>query len=102
MENLNQVPQTQAAASTDPALVLNARLEFWLDTCRQALQRRTVAQRVVELYERHGSRFETPSLQQVQDVLGALDAALPVWEQEHPELFFQTLELNFPELVRLD
>jgi hypothetical protein len=31
-------------------------------------------------------------------VLTALDAAVPAWETLHPELFYQTLELNFPEL----
>ena len=38
--------------------------------------------------------------EQVQEVLDALDSALPVWDREHPELFYQTLELNFPQLVK--
>ena len=59
-----------------------------------------VCQAVLELYQKHGCRFAVPSRQQVQDVLDALDAAMPVWEKEHPELFYQTLELNFPELLR--
>jgi hypothetical protein len=38
---------------------------------------------------------------QVQHILDALDAALPNWEREHPDLFYKTLELNFPELLRM-
>ena len=58
------------------------------------------SQRVLDFYQKHGCRFTVPSRQHVQDVLDALDAALPLWEKEHPELFYQTLELNFPELLR--
>jgi hypothetical protein len=36
----------------------------------------------------------------VQHILDALDSAAPFWDKEHPELFYQTLQLNFPELVR--
>jgi hypothetical protein len=36
----------------------------------------------------------------VQVVLEALDAAMPLWDRDHPELFYQALELNFPQLVR--
>jgi hypothetical protein len=36
----------------------------------------------------------------VKAVLDALDGAMPLWDKEHPELFYQTLEINFPELVR--
>jgi hypothetical protein len=52
------------------------------------------------LHRSYGCRFSSPSLQQVQGILNALDAALPSWERDHPELFFQTLELNFSELLR--
>jgi hypothetical protein len=56
--------------------------------------------RALELYSHHGCRFCTPTQSEVQEVLAALDGAMPDWEREHPELFYQTLELNFPELVR--
>ncbi len=58
------------------------------------------SQQMIDLYRMHGCRFCEPSPKQVQDVVEALDSALPQWETVHPELFYQTLELNFPELVR--
>ena len=76
------------------------RLEFWLDTCREATERHQATEEILEYYRLHGCRFALPSSQQVEEVLSALDAAMPQWEQTHPELFFQTLELNFPELLR--
>jgi len=77
-----------------------SRQEFWLDTCREAGHMRLSSMEVLELYRTHGCRFCTPSMQQAREVLDALDTALPRWDHEHPELFYQTLELNFPELVR--
>lgn len=76
------------------------RQEFWLDTCREAGRGHLASHAVHELYQKHGCRFTVPSREQVQEVLDALDAAMPLWEREHPEMFFQTLELNFPELLR--
>ena len=58
------------------------------------------SQKVIEFYRKYGCRFCAPSSQQVHHVLNALDSAISSWEKEHPELFYQTLELNFPELVR--
>lgn len=83
-----------------PLLTPAERQEFWLNTCREVTQMQHFSQPVLEFYQKHGCRFTAPSRQQVQDVLDALDAAMPRWEKEHPELFYQTLELNFPELVR--
>jgi hypothetical protein len=76
------------------------RQAFWVDTCREISGMKIVSQQVIELYRLHGCRFCAPTQQQAQYVIEALDAALPQWEQVHPELFYQTLELNFPELVR--
>jgi hypothetical protein len=76
------------------------RAEFWLDTCREATQMKTGSMQVHELNKAHGCRFAIPSREEVQEVLIALDTACPDWEVAHPELFFSTLELNFPELVR--
>jgi hypothetical protein len=76
------------------------REDFWADTCREITQMLHASHEAVELYRRHGCRFCTPGRQQIQYVLSALDSAVPRWEKEHPELFYQTLELNYPELVR--
>jgi hypothetical protein len=79
----------------DPA----RRQEFWLDTCRGVAHMHLACAQVQELYRKYGCRFAEPTLQQVRGILDALDGAMPKWESEHPELFFQTLELSFPELV---
>jgi hypothetical protein len=82
--------------SSDPA----ERREFWLDTCREVTEMHHASARVLELYRQYGCRFCVPTHSEVQEVLQALDTALANWEREHPELFYQTLELNFPLLVR--
>jgi len=53
------------------------------------------------LYRQHGCCFSAPSPQQVQEIQDALDSALPGWSGDHPELFYRTLELNFPGLLRV-
>jgi hypothetical protein len=77
------------------------RVQFWTDTCREPRQARATSRQVAELHRQHGWRFLTPSLFQVQSVLEALDSAMPYWDREHSSLFFQTLELNFPGVLRL-
>jgi hypothetical protein len=79
---------------------LTERREFWTDTCREMTQMRVKSKAVHALYQEHGCRFCAPSPDQVQYILNALDSAVRNWDQEHPELFYQTLELNFPELLR--
>jgi hypothetical protein len=76
------------------------REEFWTDTCRDVMQMQHGSPKVIDLYRKYGCRFCTPSPLQVRHVLNALDSAISSWEAEHPELFYQTLELNFPELIR--
>lgn len=76
----------------------NERQEFWLDTCRGPGKMQSASTVALDLYMKHGCQFAAPTHEQVQEVLEALDSALPRWEKEHPELFYQTLELNFPEL----
>jgi len=76
------------------------REEFWADTCREITQMQHASHEVVELYRQHGCRFCAPGRLQIQYVLQALDSAAPGWEKQHPELFYQTLELNFPELLK--
>jgi hypothetical protein len=75
------------------------RQEFWLDTCRGVAHMNLSCAQVQELYRKYGCRFAAPTLQQISGILDALDGAMPKWESEHPELFYQTLELSFPELV---
>ena len=77
-----------------------AREDFWADTCREITQMQHASPEVVELYRKFGCRFCPPGRQQILDILSALDAAVPRWELEHPELFFQTLELNHPEMLK--
>lgn len=75
------------------------RQEFWLDTCRGFAHIKFACAQIQELYRKYGCRFAEPTLQQVRGILDALDGAAPRWETEHPELFYQTLELSFPELL---
>lgn len=82
---------------TVPAVV--HRQEFWMDTCREVREMHQASSPVCELYKLYGCRFSTPTHEQVQVLLDALDSALPSWERDHPDLFYQTLELNYPGLV---
>lgn len=84
----------------DAASTLAARLQFWKETCCEVREMQIGSVQIFELYQRHGCRFFCPTREQVQEVLDALDMALPVWDRDHPELFYQTLELNFPQLLR--
>jgi hypothetical protein len=93
------VPELRSAQERLDA-ALASRQDFWIDTCREVGQMHISSAEVFELYRCFGCRFCTPSPQEVQEVLDALDAALPRWDFEHPELFYQTLELNFTEVVR--
>jgi hypothetical protein len=84
----------------DFAATTTARREFWTDTCRSSREMQLGSVQVFEFYQNCGSRFVAPTADQVQQVFDALDAAMPTWDKDHPELFYQTLELNYPELVR--
>ena len=75
------------------------RQDFWIEACGGSGQAVAGSAQVHELYQKHGCRFEAPSRKDVQFILDALDGALPTWDRDHPELFFQTLELNFPALL---
>ena len=76
-----------------------SRAEFWQDTCRDVKEMHLGSVQVFELYQQYGCRFFAPNRAQVEEVLKALDSAMPVWDRDHLELFYQTLELNFPDLV---
>jgi len=76
------------------------RQQFWADTCQGVTKSELAFVEIPELYQKYGCRFDAPSRADVQYILDALDQAMPTWDKDHPELFFQTLELNFPALVR--
>jgi hypothetical protein len=84
----------------DLAMAISKRQTFWIDTCRDPTRMQAACGQVLDLYRKQGCRFEAPSHKQVQEVLTALDSAMPSWDRDHPEVFYQTLELNFPELVK--
>jgi len=101
------VEQARAAVAgrvpdSEPALAeaMRQRQEFWIDTCREVTQMRLAWPEIITLYRQQGCRFMWPTHEQVQEILDALDGALPAWDRDHPELFYQTLELNFPTLVQ--
>jgi len=81
-------------------VALAERQEFWADTCSEADKMHLVSPQVAALHRQHGCHFAVPTAEQVQAILDSLDLAIPVWDRDHPELFYQTLELNFPELLR--
>lgn len=82
------------------ATAMAERQQFWMDTCQGTTKSEVACMDIPELYQKYGCRFEAPSRADVQYILDALDQAMPTWDKDHPELFFQTLELNFPSLVR--
>ncbi len=75
-----------------------ARQGFWLDTCRGTAKNKTTSSQLLELYRKYGCLFCDPTAQQIQDILDALDAAMPLWDRDHLELFYEALGLNFPQL----
>jgi hypothetical protein len=81
-------------------LAMAERRDFWIDTCREPPQTREPSVQGLDLHMRYGCRLVVPSAEQVQKTLHALDLLMPLWDRQHPELFHQTLELNFPELDR--
>jgi len=87
-------------AQQELAIAISRRQMFWIDTCRDPTRMQAACGQVLEFYRKHGCRFEAPSNKQVQEVLSALDSAVPSWDRDHPELFYQTMELNYPEVVR--
>ena len=82
------------------AITISKRQLFWIDTCRDPTRMQAACGQVLDFYRKYGCRFEAPTHKQVQEVLSALDGAMPFWDRDHPALFYQTLELNFPELAR--
>ena len=71
-----------------------------MDTCRDPAEMKTHVPEVREFYMKYGCQFVVPTHEQVQEILDALDSALPDWDRNRADLFYQTLELNFPGLRR--
>jgi len=87
-------------AEQDLAIAISRRQTFWLDTCRDPTRMQAACGQVLDFYRKYGCQFDAPTNKQVQEVLTALDSAVPFWDRDHPALFYQTLELNFPHLLR--
>jgi len=81
-------------------LAIAERQDFWVETCSDAEKMHLVSTQLSALYKRYGCRFAVTTHEQAQATLDALDSAMPLWDRDYPELFYTTLELNFPELVR--
>jgi hypothetical protein len=93
-------PYANGNAQLDLELAISKRQRFWVDTCRNPTQMQGASGQVVDFYRKFGCRFDAPTHKAVQEILDALDSAIPTWERDHPALFYQTLELNFPHLLR--
>lgn len=87
-------------ARADLRSARNVRQQFWLDTCSDPKDMKSACSHTLEFYQHYGCRFFQPSWEEVQEILEALDGAMPSWDKDHPELFYETLKLNFPSLLR--
>jgi hypothetical protein len=76
------------------------RQQFWLDTFSGRTKMPSGSAQISQLYRLHGCLFLTPTTRQLQDILDALDSASRVWDRDHPEIFYNTLAMNFPVLAR--
>ncbi len=93
-------PSPAEKLGRDAARALADRQEFWVDTCRDPNKTPVASAEAQSLYQKFGCRFSAPTFKQVQSILDALDSALPTWDRDHPGMFYRTLELNFPELLK--
>jgi class 3 adenylate cyclase len=93
-------PESMADSQEYLSQSITARQEFWRETCHELTQMRSPSPEILELHKTQGYRFCVPSHAQVEEVMEALDSVIAFWDRDHPELFYQTLELNFPELLR--
>jgi len=91
---------TAANAQLDLALAVSRRQRFWIDTCCDPRQMQGASGQVLDFYRKFGCRFDMPTSKAAQEILTALDLAMPTWDRDHPALFYQTLELNFPQFLR--
>jgi hypothetical protein len=96
--NLDEMGTAKAAL----ALALKKRLQFWRQRFRDFWAGDAYADwiQATDLYSNYGRRFKLPTAEQITRVLSALDEKRPNWDRDYPQLFFETLELNYPELIR--
>jgi hypothetical protein len=85
-------------AELDLELAEEDRLNFWRSTFDE--NGYDAGNQTFDLYYSHGFRFKIPTQNQIESILEALDAASATWDRESPELFYEVLELNFPEQRR--
>lgn len=78
----------------------SARQRFWMDTCRGEQGTPTTSGYALEFYQHFGVHFFAPTWDEVREILDALDSGMPGWDKDHPELFYETLKLNYPSLLR--
>ena len=90
-----KVNQARADPEEDLEFATGQRLEFWAGTFNVV---KAEGGQGLEFHMSHGRLFEVPSEKQIQEILDALDAQMPEWDRDNPDLFYQTLELNHPEL----
>jgi hypothetical protein len=95
-----EVAETLRSGSQQASAAAARRVAFWLDSCREPGLSAMGSPALMDLYMKFGCRFVEPSREHVREVLNALDAVMPEWDRHQPDLFYQTLELNFPELIR--
>lgn len=93
-------PAIRDALDQEYKSAMSLRQEFWIDTCREMTRMQLAWPEIRSLYQVQGCRFVTPNREQTQEVLDALDAAMLNWDKDYPRIFYQTLELNFPQLVQ--
>jgi hypothetical protein len=84
----------------DLALAVTNRQELSVQSCSDAEKMQVVSMLARDLYKKYGCRFAAPTAQQAQAIFDALDSAMPPWDKDQPGMFYRTLELNFPELLR--
>ena len=86
-------------AKDDLANAKESRVFFWEATITNEAGYEYCPQ-YYDLHHDYGYRFKVPTKKQIQSILDAQDAASATWDTEMPEVFFETLELNFPKLRR--
>lgn len=100
VENLRE--EVKSGYATEPALAeaIRARQMFWVETCEAAVGSQPCYRLARELRRKYGWRFCSPTPEQVQFVIDALDLAFAHWERDSAVLFFNKLEVHFPHLQK--
>ncbi len=51
-------------------------------------------------YDGYGHYFKVPTLKQVDDILEVLDKALPDWDKQEPQSFYEKYKVSFPDKIK--